>query len=192
MNDYTKSKKKKLIIAISLICLILLLSIIMIVKNVFESQKDLIKESVLGNANLSIGKVHQTHIKDGVKLWVLDADTGDYYKDTNQVIMTKVSLLYYLKPDKPVLLTADSGKLDSGSYDMIISGNVVITSEDKKIISEELMYHHKTRTITSEKRVSMTGTDSELSADTMVFNLNTEGIELNGNVEGNFIENSNQ
>ncbi len=137
-------------------------------------------------ANISIGKAHQTATRNGRKEWSLEAASADYMNENNQAIFKDLSVTFYLKNETKVYITANQGILKTDSNDMEIYGNVVVKNEDYKLICENLHYKHDNRIIFSKVPVNITGNSFELVADSMSLNLNTNKAFFEGKVKGIF------
>ncbi|MBW2449844.1 MAG: LPS export ABC transporter periplasmic protein LptC [Deltaproteobacteria bacterium] len=137
-------------------------------------------------ANISIGKAHQTATRNGRKEWSLEAASADYMNENNQAIFKDLSVTFYLKDETKVYITANQGILKTDSNDMEIYGNVVVKNEDYKLICENLHYKHDNRIIFSKVPVNITGNSFELVADSMSLNLNTNKAFFEGKVKGIF------
>ena len=137
-------------------------------------------------ANISIGKAHQTATRNGRKEWSLEAASADYMNENNQAIFKDLSVTFYLKDETKVYITANQGVLKTDSNDMEIYGNVVVRNKDYKLRCENLYYKHDQRIIFSKVPVNITGDSFELVADSMSLNLNTNKALFEGKVKGIF------
>jgi LPS export ABC transporter protein LptC len=139
-------------------------------------------------ANISIGKAHQTATRNGRKEWSLDAASADYMDKNSQAIFKDLSMIFYLKDETEVYITANQGILKTDSNDMEIYGNVVVRNKDYKLICDNLYYKHDKRIIFSKVPVNITGDSFEIVADSMSLNLNTNKALFEGKVRGTFSE----
>ena len=140
------------------------------------------------NANISIGKAHQTATRNGIKEWSLDAASADYMDEDSQAIFKDLSVTFYLKDETMVYITANQGILKTDSNDMEIYGNVVVKNKDYKLKCENLYYKHDQRIIFSKVPVNITGNSFEIAADSMSLDLNTNKALFEGKVKGTFSE----
>lgn len=139
-------------------------------------------------ANVSIGKAHQTATRNGRKEWSLDAASADYMDKDSQAIFKDLSLIFYLKDNTKVFITANQGILKTDSNDMKIYGNVVVRNKDYKLTCENLQYKHDKRIIFSNVPVNISGDSFELIADSMSLHLNDNRAFFEGKVKGTFSE----
>ena len=140
------------------------------------------------DANIIIGKAHQTATRNGIKEWSLDAASVDYMDKNSKAVFKDLSVTFYLKDGTMVYITANQGILKTDSNDMEIYGNVVVRNKDYKLKCENLYYKHDKRIIFSKTPVNLTGDSLELVADSMSLDLNTEKASFEGKVKGTFSE----
>jgi lipopolysaccharide export system protein LptC len=140
------------------------------------------------DANIIIGKAHQTATRNGIKEWSLDAASVDYIDKNSKAVFKDLSVTFYLKDGTMVYITANQGILKTDSNDMEIYGNVVVRNKDYKLKCENLYYEHDKRIIFSKTPVNLTGDSLELVADSMSLDLNTEKASFEGKVKGTFSE----
>jgi LPS export ABC transporter protein LptC len=185
---YHNHKKLKLILlSVILFALGAILAVFVTHQHFFEKKEDVVSDK--GNkANISIGKAHQTAIKNGITEWNLDASSVNYMVNKNQAIFQDLFLTFYLKDKSQVYLTANKGILTIDSNDMEIFGNVVVKNSTYRLKTENLFYRHKGRIIFSTVPVTVTGAVFDLAADSMSLNLNTNKTMFEGKVEGTLHE----
>ena len=140
------------------------------------------------DANIIIGRAHQTAPRNGIKEWSLDAASVDYMDKNSKAVFKDLSVTFYLKDGTMVYITANQGILKTDSNDMEIYGNVVVRNKDYKLKCENLYYKHDKRIIFSKTPVNLTGNSLELVADSMSLDLNTEKASFEGKVKGTFSE----
>ena len=140
------------------------------------------------NANITIGKAHQTATRNGIKEWSLDAASVDYMDKNSKAVFKDLSVTFYLKDGTMVYITANQGILKTDSNDMEIYGNVVVRNKDYKLKCENLYYKHDKRILFSKTPVNLTGDSFEIVADSMSLDLNTDKALFEGKVKGTFSE----
>ena len=151
-------------------------------------KKEHVGSDLRSKANISIGKAHQTAIKNGIKEWNLEAASVKYMLEKNQAIFQDLFITFYLKDKSRVYLTANKGILNIDSNDMEVSGNVVVKNAGYHLKTENLFYRHNRRIIFSKVPVTVTGAAFELAANSMSLNLNTNKTMFEGNVQGTLRE----
>jgi len=142
-----------------------------------------VPESSEPDATLSIGKIHQTATRKGKKEWSLEASSAHYIDKTNQMVLKDLSVIFFLKDNSEVTLVADRGILETVSKDIAVSGNVVLNNKDYKLLTEKLNYAHEQRVLYSSAPVRITGASTQLVADSLSFDLNSNKITMEGRVE---------
>jgi len=148
-----------------------------------------VPESIEPDATLSIGKIHQTATRKGKKEWSLEASSAHYIDKTSQMVLKDLSVIFFLKDNSEVTLTADRGILKTESKDIAVSGNVVLNNKEYKLLTEKLNYAHARRVLYSSAPVIITGTSSQLAADSISFDLNSNKITMEGSVEATIAKN---
>ncbi|RTZ99623.1 MAG: LPS export ABC transporter periplasmic protein LptC [Deltaproteobacteria bacterium] len=137
-------------------------------------------------ADTSMNRLYQVSTRDGRTEWKLEAASAETVKSKNMAKLKDVSVVFYLKDGGEVKLTADRGLIRTGKKDIEVSGNVVITTKDYKMITDQLKYDNNNRTLTSPTPLAITDSSSSLMADSMVYNLNKNQSFFKGNVMGIF------
>jgi LPS export ABC transporter protein LptC len=141
--------------------------------------------TVQGDANVAIGKVHQTATKDGATEWSLDAVSVTYFDAQKKALFKDLFVTFFLKDGTHVYMTADEGILKTDSNDIEVTGNVVVKNIDYKLRTEILHYNHKERIIFSKVPVKIIGAAFMLDADSMSIDLNRHKAIFKGNIKGN-------
>jgi LPS export ABC transporter protein LptC len=187
LKNYNHKKLKLILLSVILSALGVILAVFVTRRHFLEKKEDVVSD-IRSKANISIGKAHQTAIKNGIKEWNLDASSVNYMVNKNQAIFQDLSVTFYLKDKSQVYLTANKGILNIDSNDMEIFGNVVIKSSTYRLKTENLFYRHNRRIIFSKVPVTVTGAAFDLAADSMSLNLNTNKTIFEGKVEGTLHE----
>ena len=140
-------------------------------------------------ATLSIKKFHHTATKNGDKQWFLEADSASFFAEKNMARLTDISVTFYLKDDQNIFLSAKKGQLNTKTNNMTISGNIFVTMPQYTLKTENLNYHHHSHIININSPVKVTGSSIALTADTMLYNMESGTLKCRGNVKGTFLEN---
>jgi len=188
-TQYKKPKKIKILLLATI--LITLGGVIGIYIGFRQDPKiaESVPESIEPDATLSIGKIHQTATRKGKKEWSLEASSAHYIDKTSQMVLKDLSVIFFLKDNNEVTLTADRGILKTESNDIAVSGNVVLNNKEYKLLTEKLNYAHARRVLYSSAPVIITGTSSQLAADSISFDLNSNKITMEGSVEATIAKN---
>ncbi|MDY6790780.1 MAG: LPS export ABC transporter periplasmic protein LptC [Thermodesulfobacteriota bacterium] len=181
-------KLKIFLLAFMVIALTAVIAVFISERHLLENPETLIS-SLPVDANLSIGKIHQTSTKNGVKEFTLDAASAYYTATKKEVVLTDLSVTFFLKNEQEVFLTANKGILQTDSKNIEITGNVMVKNKSSRLFTEQLQYKHSGRQLLSKAPVKIVGDAYQLKADRMSFDLNTNQTVLEGRVEGAFSEN---
>jgi LPS export ABC transporter protein LptC len=187
LKNHNHKKLKLILLSVIVSALGITLAVFITNRNSLENEGHIVSD-MQSKANISIGKAHQTAIKNGIKEWNLEAASVNYMVEKNQAIFQDLFITFYLKDKSRVYLTANKGILNIDSNDMEIFGNVVIKNTTYRLKTENLFYRHNRRIIFSKVPVTVTGADFELAADSMSLNLNTNKTMFEGKVQGTLRE----
>ena len=181
-------KLKLFLLAFIVIALTAVIAVFINYRHILENSEKLISSFPV-DSNLSIGKIHQTSTKNGVKEFSLDAASSYYTASKKKVVLNDLSVTFFLKNKQEVYLTANRGILKTDSKDIEITGNVIVKNESSRLFSEKIQYKHGQRLLLSKVPVKIVGNSYQLTADRMSLDLNTNKTVFEGRVEGAFSEN---
>ena len=136
------------------------------------------------NASISIGKVHQTATRDGVKEWSLTADAAHYIENENRALFDNLKVIFYTKEGDEVHLTADRGHMKTDSKDIEVHGNVIADNGRFTIETESLSYRHASRILSTDQPVKVSGDLFSLTANAASLDLNSQKSDFVGSVKG--------
>ena len=187
LKNHNHKKLKLILLSVIVSALGVILAVFVTHRHFAEKKEDVVSD-IRSKANISIGKAHQTAIKNGIKEWNLEASSVNYMVNKNQAIFQELFIIFYLKDKSQVYLTANKGILNIDSNDMEIFGNVVVKSATYRLKTENLFYMHNRRIIFSKVPVTVTGAAFDLAADSMSLNLNTNKTMFEGKVQGTLRE----
>ena len=149
---------------------------------------EILLSSIKEGANLSIGKIRQTATRDGRKEWSLEANSAHYIETEKKAVLKDLTVTFFLENQGEVYLNAEQGTLKTDTNDIEFSGNVVIKNADYKMTANRLNYLHSQRLIFSNDPVHISGESAELQAESISYDLNSNKIELTGEVEATISE----
>jgi LPS export ABC transporter protein LptC len=187
LKNHNHKKLKLILFSVIVSALVVILAVFVTQRHSIEKKGGAVSD-IRSKANISIGKAHQTAIKNGIKEWNLEASSVNYMGDNNQAIFQDLFITFYLKDKSQVYLTANKGILNIDSNDMEIFGNVVVKNATYCLKTENLFYRHNRRIIFSKVPVTVIGDAFELAADSMSLNLNTNKTMFEGKVQGTLRE----
>ena len=183
IKNNNPKKIKLFLLSVILITFVVILLIFVSHRRAYNKDNHIVSD-VQSKANISIGKVHQTATRNGIKEWNLDAASVEYIDKSNQAIFQDLSVTFYLKDKSKLYLTANKGILETDSNDIEVLGNVVVKNEYYSLKTENLHYKHNSRIIFSLVPVKISGNSLDFVADSMSLNLITNKTSLQGGVKG--------
>ena len=136
--------------------------------------------------DVSLNRIHHVATRDGVKEWILDAESAEYDKAENKTIFTHVAATFFLKDGGHIQLTSRYGVLLTDTKDMEASKDVVVRSGAYELKTQRLFYNHESRSISTDGPIVVKGNGVKVSGESMLFSLNTERAVLRGAVEAVF------
>ncbi|UCH22436.1 MAG: LPS export ABC transporter periplasmic protein LptC [Deltaproteobacteria bacterium] len=187
MNKKYPKKIKYLLLSVIFCTLIIIIAVFYNYHRISERPKEFVS-LIPPKANLTIGEIHQTATRDGIKEWELDAASAQYIDSKKQVILKDLTVTFFLKDRRKVFLTAERGVLQSDSNNMEVAGGVVVKDENSRLITEKLYYNHQNRLLLTKAPVEIIGESYQIVADRMSLDLNTNKTILEGKVRGRFSE----
>jgi LPS export ABC transporter protein LptC len=140
--------------------------------------------AVIRKPGLSIGKVQHTATRNGITEWELEAGSAEYINEEKKAVLKDLSITYFLKNDETALLKADRAVLATDSYDIEITGNVVMKNQGYSLKTQALNYKHENRTIFTQTPVTVSGDSFSLTADRLKLDLAKNQTILEGHVKG--------
>ncbi len=182
---YDKKKMRFAIFSVIIITIAIVITIFIGYRKVLN-KNDTILSVIKDNANISIGKVHHISTRNGIKEWSLDARTAKVVNSEKKILLEEIDAIFFMKDGGKVYLTSDHGVLNSDTNNIECTGTVIIKFEDYRLETDILNYDHSKRTIFSRVPISISSKLSDLTADTMSFNLDTRKAFFNGNIKGYF------
>lgn len=136
-----------------------------------------------GPGQVGLQEINFVQIKEGIKLWELKAEAVEYQQPNNLISFKKVTLTYFIKGDKPIRLVGNLGKLDTQTKNIVIEGEVVIsTPESYEVKVPFLYYRDDIREVSSEGTVSLKGPDISLEGQGMTMNLDSQKVRVKSKV----------
>lgn len=188
-DTYHRFKKLKILILVGAVFVLGVLVAVYVGYRLLANAPEKLIASIAQDAKLSLGKIQQTATRDGKTEWRLDAASARYLEAENQVQLTDLTVTFYMKSGQEVQLSASDGLLNTESNDIEVSGDVNIKNVDYTLNTAALNYRHEERIIFSSAPVVIKRKiGGHLSADALKLDLNTNLLQLEGNVKGEFYE----
>jgi LPS export ABC transporter protein LptC len=164
-------KHKKLKIVLYLIIFLTALSVILIfVWSNKVTEKKLLK-TVLKKADIELKNINHSAIKDGREEWRLVAEKALFDSKTNKAELYKLSVIFFVKNNKKIFLSAKKGFLSYGSNNIEAYDNIVIKQDDMTFNTEKIIYLHDKKKLYTDTHVKITAKNLFLEAGSMNFNI---------------------
>ena len=136
--------------------------------------------------DMSLNHIHHVATRNGVKEWILDAESAEYQKAEKKTVFKHISATFFLKDGRSIHLTGCSGVLLTDTKDMEVSGDVVARSGPYELNTEKLLYDHKGRSISTDKTIVLKGNGVDMTGENLVFDFDTERAVVSGGVAAVF------
>jgi LPS export ABC transporter protein LptC len=135
-------------------------------------------------ALISLSNVHQTATKEGAVQWELDAKSAELEAKTGRMVLKRPKVEFYLDDGGKVYLTARWGILFTRNNNIKVRGNVRVVNDRYTLVAETLNYEHAKRRLRTDRPVTIKGQTFDLSSASMIYDLNTNQAQLDGDVKG--------
>ena len=129
---------------------------------------------------MQLSNVHYEQIdQHGVKEWELDAQSAQVFDEQKKIALQSLDVVFFSSEGKGFTLVADHGEMFTDSKDVMVSGNVVTTTEEGfRIESDSLTYSSRDRTISTTDNVTIRGKDMIMRGKGMIIDIEKETLSL--------------
>jgi len=134
--------------------------------------------------DMQLGNIHyeQTN-QDAFKEWELNAQSAQYFKNENKIVLQSIALTFYSDEGKRYNLTAEQGELYTDSNNLKVSGNVFVdTEEGYQVRTDSFQYNATERTIVTDDKVTLKSKDLVMTGKGMIVDLEEERLRILGDV----------
>lgn len=112
----------------------------------------------MSRADLQMEGLEYVQTRNGVKEWILTANSAHFLKSQNEADLENVRITFYPKNGAKVVMTSDKGRFNTSTQDIQAWGNVHVNSEDGySFDTSAINYQAQTRIITSDQEVFFSG-----------------------------------
>lgn len=185
LNKFSNKKIKIALITVIAITITAVFAII-IGYRYFSKKPEKLLPVVLDGTSISIERISQISTKNGIVEWSLEARSAIYSEDKKEAFFEDLTVTFFTKDNQKIYLSANKGSLKTESGNIEINGNVTIKNNDYMLKTGKINYNNKKRIILSKAPVELSGKSSNLVANSVAIDLNTNKYELIGKVEGIF------
>jgi LPS export ABC transporter protein LptC len=137
-------------------------------------------------STISLSGMFHTEIRNGIKELLIEAENAMLYRDENISKLYGLKATFYNEKGKTVYLTAAAGILmgdiEGESFDLEVSGDVVLKNEQYEMRTETLTYNSEKREFETQSPVVIVVSGITQRADWMTYNLDSGEINSAGNV----------
>lgn len=145
-------------------------------------------ELIKTETEMSLHKVRQTAVTNGIKEWTLDAESVDLMGTQKRMLLTKPSVDFYMQDGSTLHMTADKGVLATDAKDISVSGQVSVQHKGYHLQTDRLEYQHASRRLFTDSKVTINGSQLDLIADSLAVDIKAQTIVFEGNVKGTIRE----
>lgn len=185
LNKFSNKKIKIALITVIAITITAVFAVI-IGYRYFSKKPEKLLPVVLDGTSISIERISQISTKNGIVEWSLEARSAIYSEDKKEAFFEDLTVTFFTKDNQKIYLSANKGSLKTESGNIEINGNVTIKNNDYMLKTGKINYNNKKRIILSKAPVELSGKSSNLVANSVAIDLNTNKYELIGKVEGIF------
>jgi LPS export ABC transporter protein LptC len=134
-RDITKKKTK--FVLVSILFLAAVLGGGMVFFSLNKPNPETVLKILPDNVDLQIRNFHYTEVGDENWKWEIDADTAEYVKKDNLAYFDNVKMRIIDSNGKIITLTGKKGRLNTETKSALISGNVLVETENGDQIRTE-------------------------------------------------------
>jgi LPS export ABC transporter protein LptC len=186
LRKYGGNKKlKRLLVGVVIVCLGALTTLF-IGHRRLGHQQDALLPAIESQADMTIQKVDQTAVRNGIKEWHLKAEAAELMEAEKKLILEKPSVEFFLEDGNTAILTAERGVLWMDTRNMDVNGNVLVQRGHYKLETSRLIYEHDTRKLSSQAPVHIVGQGFSMDSQSMIIDLTSKRGLFAGGVEGWF------
>ena len=186
-------KRLRLILGIALIVIASGIVLALIVRfhgtgDVADEEREALSPSD-ETASVEATELKYTESEGGKTLWEIEAEEAMFFQDKAKTEFKKINVIFYYKEDYELILSGDSGELNTDTKNIVIRDNVKIKVEDDYTLStDSLNYSSEEHQISTEDPIEVTGPDVSFHGNGLVFDLNSEELFIKSNVSTDFTQ----
>ncbi len=125
-------------------------------------------------------------VKAGATQWRLEATAAAMDEDQQQLALENLEVTYYLEGGAEVRLSAEKGVFETATQNIVATGNVRLNYQTYALHTQLMQYDHQQQTLQAPAVLQINRGESQLRADSMLFDLSTRAATFSGNVQGCF------
>ena len=154
-------------------------------EKISQKAEEAIKKIPTPKTKLIMGEFHRSETKDGKKIWEVESKEGRYDPQTKKARLKDAFLRFYHKNGDVITVSTDKAEVsiqDGKLNNVRLTGNVVITFNDVKLITERATMENNNQTVIIPNKVIIKKNGLHLEGQKLKANLETKEFELINNV----------
>ena len=189
MTGFQFMKNKKAIIIGSVVFLVLAAVVFLILRAEYSSEDNRIK-ILSDNIDLQVRDVLYTDVADTGLKWEIIADTAKYMKNENLAVFDNLKIKVIMQDGKTFVMTGKSGRMNTETKNIEISGNVTIVSDrGDRLTTDILKYSGSEKRFYTDSPVVMENARMQVRGTGMTLSLNDQGLSLLSKVKARIHKN---
>jgi LPS export ABC transporter protein LptC len=189
MTGFQFMKNKKAIIIGSMVFLVLAAVVFLILRAEYSSEDNRIK-ILSDNIDLQVRDVLYTDVADTGLKWEIIADTAKYMKNENLAVFDNLKIKVIMQDGKTFVMTGKSGRMNTETKNIEISGNVTIVSDrGDRLTTDILKYSGSEKRFYTDSPVVMENARMQVRGTGMTLSLNDRGVSLLSKVKARIHKN---
>lgn len=135
-----------------------------------------------------IKNFHYTAYRLGDKAWAIEAEAAYRIQDSESETfrLEKIRATYFQKDSSEISLQSHRGVMSATTNNVVLSGNVALENNLYRLATQSLHYEYERNIIYSENPVEISANGMKIKGSSMVFDLNSKQMQLDGEVKGTF------
>lgn len=185
-----ESMKKKKAIMIGSVAFLMLAAVVCLILWAEHSSDDKRIKILSDNVDLQVKDVLYTDVGDSGLKWEIAADTAKYMKNENLAVFDNVKIKVILKNGRTFVMTGKSGRMNTETKSMEISGNVAIVSDSgDRLTTDVLKYSGTEQRFFTDSPVVMENSRMHVQGTGMTLSLNDQDVSLLSKVKARINKN---
>ncbi len=189
MTGFQFMKNKKAVIIGSALFLVLAAVVFLILRAEYSSEDNRIK-ILSDNIDLQVRDVLYTDVADTGLKWEIIADAAKYMKNENLAVFDNLKIKVIMQDGKTFVMTGKSGRMNTETKNIEISGNVTIVSDKgDRLTTDILKYSGSEKRFYTDSPVVMENARMQVRGTGMTLSLNDQGVSLLSKVKARIHKN---
>jgi LPS export ABC transporter protein LptC len=137
------------------------------------------------DAEMTLKDIEYTELQEGKRLWTLRAAEAKYFQDEQKTLLSAVRITFFLDTGEEIHLESQQGTLYAGTKNIELWDSVhALLPRGYQLSTEQALYDHQKRTISSEKLIHLTAPDVQLEGKLWEYRISENKAVVEGGVEG--------